>query len=171
MKRLICRLTCALAFFLPDGPAAAEQEPQAQHDMVRVFLDCNRCDEDYLKKEVTFIDYVRNREDADVHVLVTNQETGGGGSQWTLKFIGLHTYQGSDQTLTYNSPQTATPDEIRAGFAEVLKVGLVRYAAQTSVGGRLRVTFKKLEGAEALAAARKKDPWNYWTYRINTGGN
>src|SRR5258708_1537070 len=84
MKRLISRLTGALALFLPDGPAAAEQEPKAQHDMVRVFLDCNRCDEDYLKKEVTFIDYVRNREDADGHVLVTNQGTSGGGSQWTL---------------------------------------------------------------------------------------
>src|SRR5260221_1715373 len=170
MKRLICRLTCALALFLPDGPAAAEQEPQAQHDMVRVFLDCNRCDEDYLKKEVTFIDYVRNREDADVHVLVTIQETGGGGSQWTLKFIGLHAYQGSEQTLTYNSLQTATSDEIRTGFAEVFKVGLVRYAALSPIADRLRVTFKKLEGAEAAAAAKKKDPWNYWTYRINTDG-
>lgn len=170
MKRLISRLTCALALFLPDVPVSAGQEPQAKHDMVRVFLDCNRCDEDYLKKEVTFIDYVRNREDADVHVLVTTQETGGGGSQWTLKFIGLRTYQGSDLTLTYNSLQTATSDEIRAGFAEVFKVGLVRYAAGTSVGERLRVTFKKLEGAEAAAAA-KKDPWNYWTYRINTGGD
>jgi hypothetical protein len=170
MKRLISRLTCALALFLPGAPASAGQAPQAKQDMVRVFLDCNQCDEDYLKKEVTFIDYVRNREDADVHVLVTIQETGGGGAQWTVKFIGLRTYQGSDQTLIYNSSQTATSDEIRAGFAEVFKVGLVRYAAQTSVGERLRVTFKKLEGAEAAAAA-KKDPWNYWTYRINTGGD
>jgi hypothetical protein len=148
----------------------AAQEPQPKHDMVRVFLDCNRCDEDYLKKEITFVDYVRNREDADVHVLVTNQETGGGGSQWTLKFIGLGPYRGSDQTLTYNSPQTATADEIRKGFAEVFKVGLVRYAAQTPVVDRLRVTFTKPEGADAKTGPRK-DPWNYWIYRVNAGGN
>src|SRR4051794_16966689 len=103
----------------------AAQQPAAtpRHDMARVFLDCPRCDDDYLKKEVTFIDYVRNREDADVHVLVTTQETGGGGAQWTLKFIGLGRFQGQDQTLTYNSPQTATPDEIRAGFAEIFRLG------------------------------------------------
>jgi len=171
MKRLISRLTCVLALFCPNAPASAGQAPPVKRDMVRVFLDCNRCDEDYLKKEVTFIDYVRNREDADVHVLVTIQETGGGGAQWTLKFIGLHAYQGSDQTLIYNSPQTATSDEVRAGFAEVFKVGLVRYAALSPIADRLRVTFKKLEGAEAAAAAKKKDPWNYWTYRINAGGN
>ena len=104
---------------------AAQQVPaagptSAQRQMARVFLDCNRCDEDYVRKEVTFVDHVRNREDADVHVLVSLQETGGGGAQWTLKFIGLGTFQGSDQTLTYNSLATATSDEIRAGFIEVL---------------------------------------------------
>ena len=103
--------------------AAGELQAQIAREGARVFLDCDRCDEDYLRKEVTFIDYVRNREDADVHVLVTTQDTGGGGRQWTLKFIGLGAYQGVDQTLIYNSPQTATPDETRAGFAEVFKLG------------------------------------------------
>src|SRR4051812_45591175 len=102
------------------------QAPTA-HPLVRVFLDCDECDENYLKKEVTFIDYVRNREDADVHVLVTTQTTGGGGRQFTIKFIGLHAYDRQDETLTYNAPQTATSDERRAGFAEVFRVGLVRY--------------------------------------------
>ena len=137
--------------------------------MARVFLDCNRCDEDYLKREVTFVDYVRNREDADVHVLVTTQETGGGGSQWTLKFIGLGRFQGQDQTLTYNSPQTATGDEVRAGFAEVFKLGLVRYSLDASVTEHLRVTFKKPE-ADAKTR-RQKDPWNFWVFRIGASGD
>ena len=68
----------ALVFAPASGPAEIQAQP-AQREGVRVFLDCDRCDEDYLRKEVTFIDYVRNREDADVHVLVTTQDTGGGG--------------------------------------------------------------------------------------------
>src|SRR5258708_597468 len=131
MRRLISRATWALVLFFPDASGFAEQQAPAKHELVRVFLDCDFCDQSYLKKEVTFIDYVRNREDAGVHVLVTIQETGGGGTQWTLKFIGLGPYQGADQTLTYNSPQTATSDEVRSGFAEVFKVGLVRYVSQT----------------------------------------
>ena len=47
---------------------------------LRVFLDCNSCDENYLRTEITFINYVRDRADADVHVLVTTQGTGGGGT-------------------------------------------------------------------------------------------
>jgi uncharacterized protein DUF481 len=169
MNWLISRLLYVLPLFLSTVPAAARQGQPAPHDLVRVFLDCNHCDESYLKKEVTFIDYVRNREDADVHLLVTIQETGSGGAQWTLKFIGLGRYQGADQTLTYNSAQTATSDEIRRGFAEVFKRGLVRYAAQSAIADRLQVTFKKVEGDETKTAA--KDPWNFWVYRVNGGGN
>jgi hypothetical protein len=169
MKGSRC-LPVLLLLALLGAPRAvvAAQAPQAAHPLVRIFMDCGRCDENYLKKEVTFIDYVRNREDADVHLLVTTQETGGGGRQWTLKFIGLGAYLGVDQTLTYNSPQTATEDEVREGFAEVFRLGLVRYAAQSSIADRLRVTFKKPEGSTAAAV---KDPWNFWVYRINGGGD
>jgi len=169
LRALISSVICVLALPLAGASAAAQQAAPPKRELVRVFLDCDRCDEDYLKKEVTFIDYVRNREDSDVHVLVTTQGTGGGGTQWTLKFIGLGPNLGSDQTLTYNSPQTATSDEVRSGFAEVFKVGLVRYAAQSSIADRLRVTYKKPEGPETAAA--KNDPWNYWIYRVNGGGN
>jgi hypothetical protein len=166
LNRLTCLLFCASAL-IGTGVAAAQQ---ARHDTARLFLDCNRCDEDYLKKEITFVDYVRNREDADVHVLVTTQDTGGGGQQWTLKFIGLGAFQGVDQTLIYNQPQTATPDETRAGFAEILKLGLVRYAAATTLADRLHVTFKKPEGAAANATPQN-DPWNFWVYRFGAGGD
>jgi len=133
--------------------------------MPRVFLDCNRCDEDYVRREVTFIDHVRNREDADVHVLVTTQDTGGGGRQWTLKFIGLGRNQGVDQTLVYNSLQTATSDEVREGFVETLKRGLVRYALDTAVADRLQVSLKKAEDDE-LKPASGKDRWNFWVFEV-----
>jgi hypothetical protein len=165
----LCAFACLAAFAevalaqqTPAPPAAAERQ------MPRVFLDCNRCDDDYIRKEVTFVDYVRNREDADVHVLVTLQDTGG-GRQWTLKFIGLGDHQGSDQTLTYNSPQTATSDEVRAGFVEVFKRGLLRYALNTAIGRRLQVTLKKSDEAEAPLPA--KDPWDFWVYEIEGNGN
>ena len=74
----------------PPPPAAA---------LLRIFLDCNRCDGEYMRQEITFVDYMRDRRDADVHVLVTTQETGGGGTEYTLKFIGLGSFAGVDQTL------------------------------------------------------------------------
>ena len=153
----------------PPGWAQALPPPFAPQPMLRVFLDCDRCDFSYIRTEVTFIDYVRNREDGDVHVLVTTQRTGGGGEQWTLKYIGLGSRQGQDQTLVYNSPQTATEDEVRAGFLEIFKLGLVRYLADLPVADRLHVTYKPTQGATALKPTA--DPWNFWVFRIGASGD
>jgi len=42
----------------------------------KVFLDCRGCDRDYFREEITYINYVRDRKDADIHVLVKDQSTG-----------------------------------------------------------------------------------------------
>jgi hypothetical protein len=165
LTRAIVSILCGLPVILAAAPAMAQQPPRPA--MPRVFLDCSRCDDDYVRKEVTFVDHVRNREDADVHVLVTTQDTGGGGRQWTLKFIGLGSQQGADQTLIYNSPQTATSDEVREGFVEVLKRGLVRYALNTAVGDRLQISLKKAGANDKLVSA--KDRWNFWVFEIEGG--
>jgi hypothetical protein len=133
-----------------------------------VFLDCPSCDEPYVRTEITFVDYVRDRTAADVHLLVTTQGTGGGGVQYTLQFIGLARFKGIDNTLTYTAPQTSTPDERRRGLASIMKLGLVRYVAETPVAARLSLTFEERETAAALAPPH--DPWNFWVFRIGGSG-
>jgi hypothetical protein len=142
-------------------PAQAAQTP----GLVKVFLDCYRCDDEYMRQNVTFVEYVRDRAVADVHVLVTTQETGGGGLAWTLKFIGLGRFQGQDRTLSFNTTQTATDDDRRKEFARVFKLGLIGYAADTTAGAALDVTYTKPK--EGAAAAPQHDPWNYWVFRVN----
>ena len=174
IQRVLVHFICSFVLLGGCAPAFAEQQAApaaaaAKRQMPRVFLDCNPCDDNYIRKEVTFVDYVRNREDADVHVLVTLQDTGGGGQQWTLKYIGLGEHQGIEQTLTYNSPQTATSDEVRAGFVEVFKRGLFRYALSTAVGDRLQVSLKKSGEDQKPPAGR--DRWNYWVFEIEGNGS
>ena len=76
---------CPLPFW---AAPLAHAQPQPT-PMLRVFLDCHECDTEYQRQNVTFVDYVRDRAVADLHVLVTTQGTGGGGASWTVKFIGL----------------------------------------------------------------------------------
>jgi len=162
-------LTCVL---LTVGSAAAQEQAASapRTTPIRIFLDCGFfCDEDFLKREITFVDYMRDRRDADVHVLVTTQETGGGGTEYTLKFIGLGSFAGVEQTLRYSAPQTSTADERRKGIAEVIKQGLVRYVSESPQAQRLKITFSPDEGAAKPGA--QKDPWNLWVFRTNVGGS
>ena len=72
---------------------------QPASEKLRVFLDCDECDDDYVRREIEFIDYVRDRKEADVHILVTTQDTAGGGEEWVFKFIGLGRFQGVNDEL------------------------------------------------------------------------
>lgn len=139
----------------------------ASNGALRVFLDCDRgCDFDYLRREVPWVNYVRDRQDAQVHVLVTRQGTGA-GSQWTLDFIGLEEYLGRDYSYGYTSSNTDTDDEERAGFAQVLEQGLVGYVVGTPLARRLDISYTAATGAETAAASAEDDPWNFWVYRLS----
>jgi uncharacterized protein DUF481 len=169
--RVSVAVLCAVFMWLAAPDAAAQETSAAgRAGALRVFLDCDWCDETFLRTEITFVDYVRDRKDADLHVLVTTQGTGGGGTEYTFKFIGLGRFANVEQTLKDVVPQTATSDERRKMVAEVLKRGFVRYVAETPLGARLKVTFAAPTAAEAKADP-KKDPWNMWFFRSSFGGS
>jgi hypothetical protein len=153
---------------LPSG-AHAQDVPQAPPRALRVFLDCERCDFDHFRREVTFVAYVRDRADAQVHVLVTGQGTGAGGQEYTFFFIGQQEFASREDTLRWTSRQDNTDDEVRDGLTRTFALGLIPFAARTPVADALRIEF---EGAEnAAAPARADDPWNLWVFQIRTGGS
>jgi len=153
--------------------AAIAQNPTdsaraAQDSAVRVFLDCpdSFCDFDYYRTEITFVNWVRDRQFAQVHVLVTSQATGGGRA-YTLGFIGLERFAGTEDTLHYVSHAGDTQDDLRKGLGQVLRVGLVRFAARTPVAPRLEITYS----APAGTSAQVRDPWNFWVFNVSVNSN
>jgi hypothetical protein len=147
-----------------DVPAAAGQLP------LRVFLDCGPCDFDYLREEVPVVDYVRDRTVADVHVLVTTQDTGGGGEEYTFNFIGLGALAGRADTLVYVSQQFETEDEQREGYTQTFSLGLVRYMVYTGRASTLEIDFGDPEELGQQTVNPADDPWNLWVFEIDVGG-
>ena len=125
---------------------AAQNAPAAA---LKVFLDCNDfqgCDFDFFRTEITAVNWVRDRQVADIHVLVTTQTTGSGGREYTSTFIGLGRFTGVTDTLKYASPPAAPQDEVRRGLAQVFRSGLVRYIARHA--GRQRSQDHAWRGTE-----------------------
>ena len=152
---------------IPPGPPPGPPPPRG----LRIFLDCVNayCDDDFFRSEIAFVDHVRDRRDADVHVLVTAQDTGGGGRDYSIALIGLGRFDKVDHTLHYVSKNTDTEDATRRGLVSTVKLGLVRYVADTPAGGELQITHRRtaLPGAPA---AGSRDPWNFWVFRTNLRG-
>ena len=151
---------------IPFAFSQAEQTDieELKKDAPKIFLDCQSCDNDYIRTEITFVNYVRDRKEAQVHVLITTQRTGSGGREYTISLIGQLDFEGLNDTQKYFSEQTDTQDEIRAGLTNAIKIGLTSYAAKTPIGSRMSVSYS--EKAEQKAVEEK---WNSWIFRI--GGN
>lgn len=161
------------AGFALTAAGVAAQEPAGRQDSVtagkpRVYLDCRQCDLDYLRSEITWVDHVRERAVADVHVLVTAQGTGSGGTQHTAHFIGLRQFAGKDDTLSYFARVAESSDQTRRGIADILKLGLVAYAARSPVAHTL--TIGATGGETATAGRPARDPWNLWVFRTTARG-
>ena len=160
-------LAASLAgFAAPAG--AGGQEPGLDTggaQALRVFLDCNRCDFDYLRTEITFVNYVRDRDDAQVHVLVTREQTGGGGEAYTMDFVGLEAFAGRDDQLRFFTSDDATDDDVRRDIAQRLRLGLVRYAAATPLASEITIGREVDDDRTQLNARSEDDPWNFWFFR------
>jgi len=131
----------------------------------KVFIDCGWCDLEYIKTEITFVNYVRDRKEAEVHILVTTQTTGSGGTEYTLAFSGQNGFSGLDDTLKYFSKTTDTDDEIRQGLVKTMKMGLMTYVAKTPIAGRIAVSYAEEQGARTVA-----DKWKSWVFSLSARG-
>jgi len=135
-----------------------------------IFLDCRGCDINYTRQEINYINYVIDQQLAQVHIFVTQQQTGSGSQQYELNFMGKKDYDGLDYTLEFTSPQTDTWDERRSGLVEIIKVGLVPYLNRTELADKIKVNVE-LPNVESTESVTKKDPWNYWIFETYANGN
>lgn len=95
---LCVSLLCSGAAFPQENPQESQID-ELKKKAPKVFIDCRRCDIDYIRTEITFMNYVWDRREADIHVLITTQSTGSGGIEYTMAFIGQHAYEDYRNTL------------------------------------------------------------------------
>jgi hypothetical protein len=160
-------LTCFGAFAQPAASQDVETEMPAR---LAIFLDCTFCDEAFVRQEMTYLDHVRDREVAGVHVLVTQENTGAGGRAQTFDLIGLGPFQGMDFSTVYTINVVATEGEAREGFLRTLRAALVPYLMRTSMADRVQVDVAPAEADASRQAQPEDDPWDNWTFEMYWDG-
>lgn len=136
-----------------------------QLDVLRIFIDCAACDFDYIRNNIKFVNFVREPQQAHIHVIISEQKTASEGRKLSLRFLGREKFNGIDQSLSYTSPLNETEDQLRRGLTQVLKMGLMPYISQTSMANLLAIEYDE----NKIDTARKQDAdtWNYWVFHID----
>lgn len=138
---------------------------------LNVFLDCMYCDMDYLRTELSLINYVRDRKESDVDIVSSSIQTGSGGNELTFVFIGRGKFNGQKDTLKTNITSFETEDGMRKKISQTLKLGLARYIAKTPFADKLNVSFAKdTARAQDVNVSPELDKWKSWVFTANVYG-
>ncbi|MEE2898026.1 MAG: hypothetical protein VX815_06120 [Gemmatimonadota bacterium] len=156
------------------GVSAQEGNSQSRPN---VFFDCDgrNCDDQYYRTEIDWVNWVRDQEVADVHVIMTSLRTGTGGLEYRLDFLGHGAQDGYDDSHLFQTLSTDTDREQLDQVSHMLGIGLALFA--NTAGYRGLVT---LEGPDPESAGQGErlvsqdevnDPWNLWSFRVTGSAN
>ncbi len=166
MNKLIYILI--ISFFITNGIHAQNDTltiDSLRKDALKIFIDCNYCDEDFIREEIKFVNYVRDSKEAQLHILITKQFTGSGGEEYSLFFIGQKKFSKMQDTLKFYTNADDTDDEIRNNLVQMLKIGLIRYAAKTPLYNKILINFEQPSESKLV-----EDKWKSWLFEIDLGG-
>jgi len=174
MRLRLTHIPFALVWLLTLGaPSLAE----SQNVRPNVFFDCNarNCNSQYYRTEIDWVNWVNDKEVADVHVIMTSQTTGAGGNEYRLDFIGHGQAEGWEDTHLFQTLPTDTEREQLDGISHALGLGIASYAQQAGYRGLVSLTGPAPEspgaGRRLVSQDEVDDPWNLWVFRLNGSGN
>ena len=148
-----------IACMLPSNAVAQET-----NGALKVYLDCDNCFGDYIREEVDIVEYVRDPAEADVHIIVSRSETGSGGIERSIAFIGVGRFKGLDLKSRALSQSGDTEDTQRQRLATAITIGLLSYLASDGVKGGLTVEVE--QSAQPGQTGPATDAWNFWVMSL-----
>lgn len=164
-------LTVLVWLLVIAAPAASQVIETGTPERLALFLDCDFCDETFIRQEMEYLDHVRDREVADVHILVTRENTGSGGQAYVFDLIGRGEFDGLAFTAVHTTDADATEAEARDGILQTLQAALVPYLMQTTIRDRLRVNIAQPAVMAGFQELSPRDPWDYWTVEMYADGS
>jgi hypothetical protein len=121
---------------------------------------------DFIKKEITFINYVRDLKEADVYLIISFEETGSGGESITVYYVGQNKYISMNDTIKITASPDDTEDIIRKKAVGSLKMGFMRYVLKTPLSEFFDIRF-----TQPVKEIVETDKWNNWVFRANLSGS
>jgi len=114
--------------------------------------------------DLPFATVVPGREGAEVAVDIAPTQAAE-GPLVTLTFAGQGKFEGKNDTLVYHPAPGEGAEAIHQGAARLLKLGLLRFCAETPAASRIDVLFQ-----DQVKPTSVTDPWNFWVFSLGANG-
>lgn len=137
---------------------AETKSDSLRKDALNVYMSAN----DYIRREIPYVNYVRDIKDAGVYIISTSQSNGSGGREYTYYLTGQHEFKGMNDTISYSTNPDETTEQIRQKQVNCLQMGLIPYIKKTPLAQYIRISF-----SEPIKETVSTDKWNNWVFRTS----
>ena len=133
-------------------------------ERVKIYLDCEDCDPSFFRKNLEQVSFVRTPKLSDIHILITEQRNGVGGTEYGINFIGSGIY--SD--LRYKLKTVSLPFESKLvkwdKILKTIELGLLPFLSQTNYINDIDIHYN---GSNKILNNNDiYDPWHSWVFRL-----
>lgn len=159
-------LIYSLIFFIAFSSNAQDKKESSdslRKNAVKLFIDCDYCDMNHIRREIPYVNYVRDVKEAELYLREIGQNTGSGGREYSFFFTGQKKFEGLTDTLIYTSRPDDPRDQTRDGRTNMIKMGLMRYVARTPIYKEINI-----EHNGRLKEEEVSDKWNNWVFELET---
>jgi hypothetical protein len=133
-----------------------------QNQKIKVFLSC-RCDDDFLKQNTLFFDYVRDMSLSDIEVFVFEITNASGGRNYTFNFNGKNNFINKENKINTVIPQNISLNKSREILLNTYKLGMASFLSNTDYQNEIDVNFTN---EKTITDQKKIDTWKNWVFEV-----
>ena len=137
---------------------------KGQDELVKLYIKCDRCDTNFLKKEINYVDHVREQGLANIQLFIYRNRNANNGSRYTLDYIGANKFSDNKISLTLDTNPKMTRDEIRNSLKRKIELGLVHYLMKTDIADNISIAIDSLINNNNSDES-SSDKWKNWVFQ------
>jgi len=136
----------------------------SQEDLYNLFIKCDRCDDNFLKNEINYVNHVREQGLADIQLFIYRNRNANNGNRYTLDFIGKNNFSKKKLSLVLDTNPRLTRDNVRNELKRKIDLGLVYFLVDSEISDKINISFDTLiNNNESYELS--SDKWKNWVFQ------
>ena len=136
----------------------------SQEDLYNLFIKCDRCDDNFLKNEINYVNHVREQGLADIQLFIYRNRNANNGNRYTLDFIGKNNFSEKKLSLFLDTNPRLTRDNVRNELKRKIDLGLVYFLVDSEISDKINISFDTLiNNNESYELS--SDKWKNWVFQ------
>ena len=120
------------------------QSLYSQEDLSNLFIKCDRCDNNFLKNEINYVNHVREQGLADIQLFIYRNRNANNGNRYSLDFIGKNEFSEKELSLVLDTNPRLTQDEVRNALKKKIDIGLVYFLVESNISNRINISYDSI---------------------------